>query len=260
MMVVSSRQLESSIAATLRSAGCVFAEDEARLLLDEASTVADLAALVTRRVSGEPLEHIVGWVAFCGERMAVDPGVFVPRRRTEFLVHCATEVAPARPVVVDMCCGSGAVAAALHTMFDASEVYAADIDPAAVRCARRNLPAERVFQGDLYAPLPGALYGHVDVLVANAPYVPTGALSAMPREARCSEPRVALDGGSDGLDIHRRLASGAAHWLAPNGCLLIETAESQAGTAQQIFARAGLAPRVVSSDDLDATVVVGFSR
>lgn len=254
------RRLESRLVATLRSAGCVFAEDEARVLLDEASDPADLATLVDRRVAGEPLEHIVGWVAFCGQRTAVEPGVFVPRRRTEFLVHCVVDVAPQRPLVVDVCCGCGAVAAALRTLLDTSEVYATDIDPAAVRCARRNLPANRVFEGDLCAALPETLHERVDVLVANAPYVPTGALGAMPREARCSEPRTALDGGSDGLDIHRRLVADAARWLAPNGCLLIETAASQAHSARQLFTRAGLAPRVMSSDEFDATVVAGFSQ
>ena len=110
------------------------------------------------------------------------------------------------------------------------ELHAADLDPAAVRCARRNVAAAggRVYQGDLYAPLPKQLRGRVDVLVANAPYVPADAVALMPPEARLYEARVALDGGVDGLDVLRRVAAGAAEWLAPGGRLLVETSEAQA--------------------------------
>src|SRR5262249_19817993 len=104
---------ESAIVTRLRAAGCVFAEDEARLLLATARTPAELSAMVDRRTAGHPLEHVLGWADFCGLRVAVDPGVFVPRRRTEFLVRQAIAIAPPRPVVVDLCCGSGAVGAAL---------------------------------------------------------------------------------------------------------------------------------------------------
>jgi len=165
----------SVIVPRLRAAGCVFAEDEARLLISAARTPADLAAMVDRRAAGLPLEHVLGWAQFCGLRIAVDPGVFVPRRRTEFLVRHATALARPRAVVVDLCCGSGAVGAALLAALDRVELYAVDLDPAAVRCARRNLAAAggQAYVGDLYEPLPAALRGRVDVLVANAPYVPT---------------------------------------------------------------------------------------
>src|SRR5450756_783077 len=161
----------SVIVTRLRAAGCVFAEDEARLLISAARTRADLAAMVDRRAAGLPLEHVLGWAEFCGLRIAVDPGVFVPRRRTEFLVRQAAALARARPVVVDLCCGSGAVGAALVAALDRVELYAVDIHPAAVRCARRNVAAAggQVYEGDLYEPLPATLRGRVDVLVANAP-------------------------------------------------------------------------------------------
>ncbi len=248
----------TTIAATLRAAGCVFAEDEARLLLSAARTPAELTEMVDRRVAGEPLEYILGWAEFCGLRIAVDPGVFVPRRRTELLVHEAAAVAGPGAVVVDMCCGSGAVAAALAAVLDGADVHAADVDPAAVRCARRNLAvAGHVYEGDLFEPLPAALRGRVDVLVANAPYVPTDAIAMMPPEARLHEARVALDGGSDGLDVQRRVAAAAPLWLAPGGSLLIETSADQAPLTAAAFARHGLTARVASSDELDATVVVG---
>lgn len=243
----------------LRAAGCVFAEDEACLLLGAAATPSDLAAMVDRRVAGLPLEHVLGWAEFCGLRIAVDPGVFVPRRRTGFLVAQAAALAPDRAVVVDLCCGSGAVGAALAAALDGVALHAVDVDAAAVRCARRNTAevGGRVYHGDLYAPLPAALRGRVDVLVANAPYVPTGAVALMPSEARLHEPRVALDGGVDGLDVQRRVAAGAPDWLAPGGHLLIETSEEQAPLTAEAVARAGLVARVTGSEDLDATVVVG---
>jgi release factor glutamine methyltransferase len=246
--------------ARLRAAGCVFAEDEARLLIEAASTTADLDRLVTRRVSGEPLEQILGWAEFCGLRIAVEPGVFVPRRRTEFLVSQAAELArgPARPVVVELCCGSGAVSAALLALLDDPELYAADIDPAATHCARRNIGGRGdVYDGDLYQPLPDGLRGRVDIVVANAPYVPTDAIAMMPPEARDHEPRSALDGGADGLDVHRRIAAAAPAWLAPGGHLLIETSVEQAPLTAAAMRDSGLQTRVARSDDLDATVVTG---
>src|SRR5664279_3013623 len=189
-----------ALVARLRAAGCVFAEDEARLLQSAAADPASLEAMVDRRVAGEPLEYVLGWAEFCGLRIAVDATVFVPRQRTEFLVRQAAGLlratgdgpgaaggpagprpvdAPAgpRPVVLDMCCGSGAIGVALAAIVGDIDLYAADVDPAAVRCARRNVPAAggRVYQGDLFEPLPAALRGRVEILAANAPYVPTEA-------------------------------------------------------------------------------------
>ncbi|MCW0215752.1 MAG: putative protein N(5)-glutamine methyltransferase [Pseudonocardia sp.] len=247
------------VVARLRSAGCVFAEDEAELLAAAASSVAELEAMVERRVAGLPLEQIVGWAEFRGLRLAVEPGVFVPRRRTEFLAERAIALATPGCVAVDLCCGVGAVAAALIAAVDGIEVFAADVDPAAVRCARRNLPAERVLEGDLYAPLPPGLRGRVDVLAVNAPYVPTGEIRLMPPEARDHEHHVALDGGADGLDVQRRVAAGSPEWLAPGGHLLIETSERQAPLTVAAVEAAGLATRVVRFEDLGATIVVGTS-
>ncbi|HET7356474.1 MAG TPA: putative protein N(5)-glutamine methyltransferase [Nocardioidaceae bacterium] len=241
----------------LREAGCVYAEEEAALLLETARSGAELTAMVERRVAGHPLEQVLGWAAFCGLRILVDPGVFVPRRRTERLVARAVALAPPRPLIVDLCCGSGAVGAALGAALEGAELYAVDVDPAAVRCARRNLPPDRVLEGDLFDPLPGTLRGRVDLLVVNAPYVPSGELRLMPPEARDHEPRVALDGGGDGLDVHRRVAAEARAWLRPGGRLLVETSERQAGTAAALFAVAGLVPDVAVSEDLEVAVVAG---
>ncbi|MDT5036657.1 MAG: release factor glutamine methyltransferase [Micromonosporaceae bacterium] len=301
MTSVSAPDPRSALVTRLRAAGCVFAEEEADLLIAAATTPADLAAMVDRRATGLPLEHVLGWAEFCGLRIAVDPGVFVPRRRTEFLVHRAAALirrarvpvpgaAPARPttVVVDLCCGSGALGIALVAALSADagagvdpdatvdadgnaavaadlcpvEVYAVDIDPAAVRCARRNVAAlggvrrAEVYLGDLYDPLPATLRGRVDLLLANAPYVPTDAVGLMPPEARIHEPLVALDGGADGLDVLRRVIAEAPSWLTPGGHLVFETSERQAPRITGALARTGLIARVFSSDEAGATVVV----
>ncbi|MER7000620.1 putative protein N(5)-glutamine methyltransferase [Streptomyces sp. NPDC000410] len=248
----------TSIVDRLRAAGCVFAEDEAALLLATARDPAELAFMVDLRVEGHPLEHALGWAEFRGLRIAVDPGVFVPRRRTEFLVGQAVAARPDARVVVDLCCGSGAVGAALASELGGEvELYAADIEPAAVRCARRNIRGSEVFEGDLYAALPGALRGRIDILAANVPYVPTEEVGLLPAEARVHEPLVALDGGADGLDVLRRVTGEAGEWLAPGGILLFETSERQADGAVEAVERGGLVARVAECEDLYATVVIG---
>ena len=245
----------------------MFAEDEARLLIAAAGSPAELAAMVDRRVGGLPLEHVLGWAEFCGVRIELDPGVFVPRRRSEFLVAEAAAIGRGgagqqrrpvgrcrrRPVLRLRRGGRGA----RWRRWYRGELYAVDVDPAAVSCARRNLPGDRVFEGDLYEPLPASLRGRVDVLVANAPYVPTEAVGLLPPEARTYEPRVALDGGADGLEVVRRVAAGAASWLTPGGHLLVETSADQAPAAAEAFVLGGLVPRVARSEELDATVVIG---
>ena len=264
-----SADTSAALVARLRAAGCVFAEDEARLLLSAAQDPAALEAMVDLRVAGIPLEYVLGWAEFCGLRIAVDATVFVPRQRTEFLVREAAALLraacdrPGRagrmPVVLDMCCGSGAIGAALATVAGDIELYATDLDPAAVRCARRNVAAAggRVFQGDLFEPLPTTLRGRFDIIAANAPYVPTGAIGMMPPEARLHERLVALDGGADGLDVVRRVAGQARDWLAPGGHLLVEANERQAPSAADAFARNGLTARIASSDEFGATLVIG---
>jgi release factor glutamine methyltransferase len=252
----------ASLINRLRMAGCVFAEDEAAVLLASARTPLELEQMVQQRVAGTPLEHVVGWAEFAGMRIAVAPGVFVPRRRTELLLRHALRIAPVRPVVVELCCGSAALSLGLASTVREIELYATDIDPAAVRCASQNLAglagAACVLQGDLYESLPPSLAGRVDLLLANAPYVPTDLIWLMPREARQYEPRVALDGGSDGLDVQRRIAAGASRWLAPDGHLLVETSRSQAAESVAILERHGLMTQVVTSDELDATAVIGW--
>jgi release factor glutamine methyltransferase len=261
------------LVARLREAGCVFAEDEARLLVAEGRTPAEVTALVDRRVAGEPLEQVLGWAEFAGLRITMAPGVFVPRRRSELLVQVASRYLArghrggergAAPVVVDLCCGTGAIGVAVAVAAGPAgvELHASDIDPVAVACARDNLAAVggQVHEGDLFDALPAKLLGRVDVLLANAPYVPTAAIALMPPEARLYEPAVALDGGTDGLVLHRRIAADARRWLAPGGQLLIETSRRQAAQTAEACADGGLVPQVEVSEELSGTVVLGRRR
>lgn len=265
------------LVARLRAAGCVFAEDEARIITEAADgDAASLEELAAARVGGLPLEHLVGWAELDGRRWLVAPGVFVPRQRSELLVREAAARADARsgPVLlVDLCCGCGALGGAVAARLLATghdvEIHAADVDPAAVTCAHENLKAlsddaaapgagaltAHTYAGDLAAPLPAEVWGRVDVVVANAPYVPTTAISMMPPEAREHEPHAALDGGDDGLVILRRVIDLAPRLLRPGGHLLIETSEGQVTAAVEHLEAAGLAPTILSDDDLGATAL-----
>lgn len=239
--------------AALRAAGCVFAEEEAALLVDEAPDDAALELMLARRVVGEPLEQVLGWARFCGLRIRVAPRVFVPRRRTEAVPRLAIKLAAALkrpPVVVDLCCGTGAIGVAVAASVPGIDLHAADIDPDAVECARLNLGNGFVHQGDLYDALPDDLHGRVDLLVVNAPYVPSEEIRLMPPEARLHEQRAALDGGADGLDVHRRVASGAPRWLAPEGSLLIETSARQAVDTAFFCREAGLRVQIFEGDQV----------
>jgi release factor glutamine methyltransferase len=237
----------AGVVAALRGAGCVFAEQEAQLLLAAADGPAELARLVRARVAGTPLEYLVGWVEFDGLRIAVTDGVFVPRQRSRLLVRAAVGHLAGRPepLVVELCCGCGAIGLAIAAV--------------AVGCARSNLApiGAAVYAGDLFAALPGRLRGAVDVLVANAPYVPTAAIALMPPEARDHEPGIALDGGPDGTRVLRRVIAGAVAWLAPDGVLLVEVGTSQIPLITTAFTAAGLAPQIVRDEELGATVALG---
>jgi release factor glutamine methyltransferase len=232
------------------------------LLVEAAASSEQLDGMVERRVSGEPIEQITGWAEFCGLRIAVAPGVFVPRRRTEFLVEQALSLlallAP-KAVVLDLCCGAGAISAAMLARRPGLTLHSADVDPRAVACARRNLETP-VYEGDLYDPLPLALKADIDVIVANVPYVPTDEIALLPAEARDYEPIISLDGGADGLDVLRRVAAGAPEWLKPGGSLLIETSERQAAAAVLAFDTHGLRPRIATDDEPGATVVIGTAH
>jgi len=225
----------ADVAARLRAAGCVAADDEAACLFAGAHDAATLERWLRRRVDGEPLAWIVGWTTFCGARLHVAPGVYVPRPQTEALARRAARVLPRSGVAVDLCTGTGAVAAHLvHAVPDAS-VVGVDIDARAVRCARGN--GVHALVSDLAAAVhaPGA----VDVVTAVAPYVPTDAVALLPVDVRDHEPTVALDGGADGLDVVRRVVDEAARLLRPGGWLLVEVGGDQVDTLTPDLAMRG---------------------
>jgi release factor glutamine methyltransferase len=276
---------DAAVIARLRAAGCVFAEDEAQLIMSAARAPEELDEMVRRRVEGLPLEQVVGWAEFGGLRILVGPGVFVPRRRSEFLVETAVALEAARaqsagpapvsrPLIADVCCGTGALGLAAATRLsdaagnaggagiaelDGIGLHAAEIDPDAVACARRNVEpvGGQVYEGDLFTPLPADLRGRVTTLLCNAPYVPTGQIAFLPAEAREYEHHVALDGGDDGLGILRRAAAQAPAWLAPGGHLLVETSDRQADAMSEVMAAAGLEPHVFPYEEYGSAVVTG---
>jgi release factor glutamine methyltransferase len=217
---------DTELVGRLRAAGCVFAEQEA-VLLATASP-----AQVERRLAGEPLEQVLGYADFCGIRVALDPGVFVPRQRSVLLVRTALALLTEGPVV-DLCCGSGALGAALLSLRPGTQLHAADLSPEAVACARRNVPV--VHQGDLFDALPRTLAGRVDLVLANVPYVPTEHVAHLPPEAREHEQLLSLDGGPDGLDVLRRVAAEAPDWLRPGGHLVSEVSAGQVPAALDVL-------------------------
>ena len=251
---------DPGLVARLRAAGCVFAEDEAALLEGEPVSPQEREAMVVRRVAGEPLELILGWAEFCGLRIRVAPGVFMPRQRSALMVDLAIPAAErgASRWVLDLGCGTGALGAAVAARVPEAEIWATDIDPAAVECARWNLPADRVLLGDLYDPLPHDL--GFDVIVANAPYVPSDQIRNMPPEARDHEHHVALDGGTDGLDIQRRVIERAPKHLAPGGVLVIEASQEQAPVTASLMREQDLVAEIHHDEGLYATAVTGTAR
>ncbi|MGH3506111.1 MAG: putative protein N(5)-glutamine methyltransferase [Nocardioidaceae bacterium] len=257
----------AGLVTRLRAGGSVFAEEEVDLLVAEARTPDQLSAMTADRAAGRPLEQVLGWAEFCGLRIFVAPGVFVPRRRTQLLAERAIDEVLDRihgeppPVVLDLCCGTGAIGAAVLATAPTVELFAADIDPIAVRCARGNLAAgATVLEGDLFRPLPGRLHGRIDVLLVNAPYVPTDAIALMPPEARVHEASTALDGGPDGLYVLMRVVAEAPKWLRPDGVLLIESSAAQVPALTAAMAASGLSTRVERSDEVGGTVVIGERR
>ena len=240
----------------LRAAGCVFAEEEAAVLAEAAPDDETLAALVGRRAAGEPLEQVAGYADFCGVRVHLRPGVFVPRVRSALLVRLAIREAHREATVVDLCCGSGALGLAVAQALPAITLHSADLDPVAVAVARDNLTTP-VYRGDLFNALPHSLQGRIDVLLANVPYVATRHLPLLPAEARDHEPPTALDGGDDGLDIFRDVIDQAPHWLAPGGIVLSEITEAQIDAATAAVRTAGLEPEVTFDEDLEATIIGG---
>ncbi len=232
------------------------ADDEAAELLTAAPDPGVLAAMVTRRVAGEPLAWITGTTEFCGLTVGVHPGVYVPRWQSEALARTAADLLPARGTAIDLCTGAGAVALVLQTTRPGARVVATESDPVAAACARSN--GVVVYEGDLDGPLPGDLAGKVDVLCAVAPYVPADALHLLPRDVVAHEPRAALDGGVHGMEVLIRAIGCSTRWVAPGGWLLLEAGGGQFPEVVTLFSRAGYGSvRVLEDGDGDPRAVCG---
>lgn len=249
------------IADRLRVAGCVRADDEAALLLGEPWDTAELGRRVARRERGEPLEWVLGWADFDGLRLALAPGVFVPRQRTVPLARLAASLLAASPdpqVLLDTCTGCGAIACVAARRCPDALVLAGDLDSAAVRCAAQNgrRYGVSVVRSDLLSGFPVGLRGSVRVIVGNVPYVPTGELAKMPVDAREWEPELALSGGLDGLGVLRELAVQAGEWLGQGGRLLTETALNQSADAGRDLEALGYAVDMQQGPEDDGSVVL----
>jgi release factor glutamine methyltransferase len=230
----------ATVVNRLSAAGCVAADEEAEELIAAAPDDSTLEVWIRRREHGEPLAWIIGTVLFCGRTRYVDQGVYVPRYETEELARRASELlAGDGGRAVDLCTGAGAIAAHLMAEVPAATVVGTDLDQRAALCARRN----GVFA--LVTELGEPLRPHVfDVVTAVAPYVPTGKLALLPADVQRYEPRLALDGGDDGLDVVRQIVVTAARLLRPGGWLLTELGGDQ---------DKGLGPTLAASEFSTAT-------
>jgi release factor glutamine methyltransferase len=225
-------------------AGCVAADEEAEEMLSAAPDAATIDLWAARREQGEPLAWITGRLRFCGLDLYVDPGVYGPRAQTDDLARRASAVLPGGGRAADLCTGTGAVACQLSRAVPGAVVVGTDIDPLAAACARRNGVLAVV--GDLDEGLAGRTF---DVVTAVAPYVPTGELQWLPADVQRYEPRLALDGGDDGLTVVRRLVAGAARILRPGGWLVTEIGGRQDQALEAVLVDAGFEASTFWLDD-----------
>jgi release factor glutamine methyltransferase len=237
-----------ALAALLAEAGFVAADEEADELLARAAGDEELLdSLVRRRLTGEPLAWITGSVVFCGRRIRVDPGVYVPRWQSEQLALRAVERMPPDGTAIDLCTGCGAIAKTLTAERPGARVVASDLDERSVACARAN--GVEVYRGDLFAPLPHGLEGRVDVVVGVVPYVPTPELPLLQRDTLTFESPLSYDGGPDGTNVLRRAATEGARFLRPGGALLLELGGDQADVLATHLERLGYGDVTVLYDE-----------
>jgi release factor glutamine methyltransferase len=239
----------TAVAGELARAGFVDPREEAAELIEAAAGDADrLRNWVARRLDGEPLPWLTGYVVFYGHRICVDQSVYVPRPQTEALVQRAIDRLPDEGLAADLATGCGAVAVSLQRARPQARVVATDVDETACRCAAKN--GVEVYQGHLAQPLPKQLYGRFDVVAAVVPYVPTEELRFLPRDVQRHEPRLALDGGPSGTRLLAEAVGAASALLHPGGSLLLELGGSQDQALGPVFESAGfrLACRIEDGD------------
>jgi release factor glutamine methyltransferase len=231
------------ITRRLAAAGCVAASEEAEELVAAAPDLDTLEGWLAQREAGVPLAWITGGLLFAGHRLTIDPGVYVPRAQSEELARRAAAMLASRvgaapngePVrAADLCTGAGAIAAHLAAAVPEAIVVGVDVDGRAARCAHHN--GVFVVVGDVGAPLRAGVF---DLVTAVAPYVPRHALALLPSDVQRYEPRLALDGGDDGLIIVRRAVEDAARLLRAGGWLLLEVGGEQDEALAPALAQAG---------------------
>jgi release factor glutamine methyltransferase len=213
-------------------------------------------ALVARRAEGMPLQYATGEMPFRHLVVRVEPGVFIPRPETEVLVDVALEHLSAldEPLVVDLCTGSGCVAVSIASEHSGSRVWAVELGEVAFRTSCRNTlhagveDRVQVVHGDLFDPLPAELLGNVDFIVSNPPYIPSSDLPDLPSEVLGFEPREALDGGPDGLDVFRRIADQAGRWLREDGGIAVELDSGRVADAAVLLEDQGYVGVTVRKD------------
>jgi release factor glutamine methyltransferase len=235
------------------------------LNFDKPLNSVELAAyrsMVTRRARREPLQHILGTQEFCGLEFQVSPEALIPRPDTETLVSEALARVPGALSVLDVGTGSGCIAVALAKQLPGATVTAIDISTAALEVARRNAAHNGVdiefLHGSLLTPVAGRRF---DLIVSNPPYIPSADIEQLEPEVRDNDPRCALDGGVDGLDIYRALIPAAVRCLNPGGWLLVEVGVGQAGAVTELFRTVAEYGEVITARDPgDIERVVGASR
>ncbi len=239
------------LAALLARAGCVAAEEEAAELARAADgDAALLTSLGERRLTGEPLAWVTGRTDFGGLCVRVDPGVYVPRWQSLTLARRAAARLPDAGTAIDLCTGSGAIAATLRAAHPAARIVATDCDPRAVACARAN--GVEAHRGDLFTGVPDAVRGETDVVVAVVPYVPTAALDVLPSDTLRFEDASLYDGGPDGTDLLRRVVHEAPRFLRAGGALLLELGGDEAQLLHPVLqARGYRSVRTWSDEDGD---------
>lgn len=203
--------------------------------------------LIKRRAQHEPLQHLIGSACFCGLELAVNRNALIPRPETELLAEVGwqflnAQTPAASPLkALDFGTGGGCLAIALAVKSPAARVHAIDISEEALALARENAARHKVgdrvlfFAGDGFAALPEKI--RFDLIISNPPYIPGAEIPALQPEVRDHDPRLALDGGPDGLDFYRRLAREAAPYLKPAGRIALEFGDGQADSLRQIFSQ-----------------------
>lgn len=224
------------VAATARSRTQVVADKKAEVGEDEC-----LAAyfLADRRIAGEPLQYITGISGFRRLDLAVGPGVFIPRPETELVAGKAMELLPRDGTIVDIGTGSGAIALSIADERPDARVLATEASKTALGWARKNRATMGlhldILDGDLFAPLPHRLKGHIDVVVSNPPYVAWSMRHRLPRDVVEHEPSEALFAGDEGRTVIGRVATEAREWLKPRGWLVLEIGEDQGPPVKELL-------------------------